>query len=245
MVLRDADRLVVDSLNYGGIVDPWAGEGYQAASGLTTNGCYVTTPGAGGFGPLDSSHAFNTSAGRFPDGVDTASNCIDFVSSPATTLLAAAPAGATNIKIAGAEGFGPGQTIRIGAGGNLETAVIARVGTAGAATVDRATPAGATLLHLDNTFGFNDGQTVVIDSGADSETAVVAFVTRWDNTITVAAPLTHAHATGTELSGTGITLTTALTREHRREAPVTGNLSTPGAPNNYFRIAHQDTMTAP
>ena len=34
MVLRDASGLVVDSLNYGGLVDPWAAEGYQAASGL-------------------------------------------------------------------------------------------------------------------------------------------------------------------------------------------------------------------
>ena len=33
MVLRDASGLVVDSLNYGGLVDPWAAEGYQAASG--------------------------------------------------------------------------------------------------------------------------------------------------------------------------------------------------------------------
>ena len=32
MVLRDAAGLVVDSLNYGGLVDPWAAEGYQAAS---------------------------------------------------------------------------------------------------------------------------------------------------------------------------------------------------------------------
>ena len=31
MVLRDAAGLVVDSLNYGGLVDPWAAEGYQAA----------------------------------------------------------------------------------------------------------------------------------------------------------------------------------------------------------------------
>ena len=33
MVLRDAAGLVVDSLNYGGLVDPWAAEGYQATSG--------------------------------------------------------------------------------------------------------------------------------------------------------------------------------------------------------------------
>ncbi|HWS92813.1 MAG TPA: arabinofuranosidase catalytic domain-containing protein, partial [Mycobacterium sp.] len=33
VVLRDAAGLVVDSLNYGGLVDPWASEGYHATSG--------------------------------------------------------------------------------------------------------------------------------------------------------------------------------------------------------------------
>jgi len=33
MVLRDAAGLVVDSINYGALVDPWAAEGYQAVSG--------------------------------------------------------------------------------------------------------------------------------------------------------------------------------------------------------------------
>ena len=52
MVLRDAAGLVVDSLNYGGLVDPWAAEGYQAASGAGQSGCRVPAPGAGrgGFG---------------------------------------------------------------------------------------------------------------------------------------------------------------------------------------------------
>ena len=44
MVLRDAAGLVVDSLNYGGLVDPWAAEGYQAASGSGQSGCYVPCP---------------------------------------------------------------------------------------------------------------------------------------------------------------------------------------------------------
>lgn len=133
-------------------------------------------------------------------------------------------------------GFGPGETIRIDAGRNLETAVIAKVGTAGATTVASDVPAGSTLLHVGNMMGFNDGQTITIGGGADSETAVVAFITPWDGTITVAAPLTHAYAAGAEVSGTGITLTDALTREHPREAQVTGSVSTPGSPNRYFRV---------
>ena len=50
IVLRDAAGLVVDSLNYGLLVDPWAAEGYQATSGAGQNGCRVTSPGTSGFG---------------------------------------------------------------------------------------------------------------------------------------------------------------------------------------------------
>ena len=45
MVLRDAAGLVVDSLNYGGLVDPWAAEGYQGTPEPGKSGCYVTAPG--------------------------------------------------------------------------------------------------------------------------------------------------------------------------------------------------------
>jgi hypothetical protein len=71
MVLRDADGLVVDSLNYGRVVDPWAAEGYQARSGKGQRGCYVATPGlASGAG---------VSAVRIHE---TDSNCTDFVTKP-------------------------------------------------------------------------------------------------------------------------------------------------------------------
>src|ERR1039458_10340133 len=83
MVLRDAAGLVVDSLNYGGLVDPWASEGYQATSGSGESGCRVPTPGSGrgGFGgpAAPAASAPDRSAGRFPDGLDTDSNCTDFL----------------------------------------------------------------------------------------------------------------------------------------------------------------------
>ena len=236
MVLRDTSGLVVDSLNYGGLVDPWAAKGYQATSGMGKSGCYVTAPGAvGGSGPFASASVSNTSAGRFPDGRDTDSNCEDFVTAPSTMLSASSAAEATIIKVATVDGFDPGETIRIDTGANLETADIATVGTAGATTMSTATSAGANVIPLVSAIGFNGGQTIMIDSGANSEKAVIAFVTPWDRTITVAAPLTHAHAAGAEVSGTGITLTTPLTREHLREAQVTGSISTPNAPNRYSR----------
>jgi hypothetical protein len=238
MVLRDAAGLVVDSLNYGGLVDPWAAAGYQAASGLDQSGCYAPSPGpAAGFGPA-SLAAINKSAGRFPDGADTGSNCADFLTQAATTLLVASPAGANNIKVASVAGFGDGQTITIDTGANPETAVIATVGTSGATTVRTTTDASASVITVASVTGFSEGQTITIDTGANSETADVAVVTRWDATITVAAPLTHAHAAGVQVSGTGITFTTALAHAHASGAQVTDNGPTPGAPNQYQRRTH-------
>jgi hypothetical protein len=52
-------------------------------------------------------------------------------------------------------------------------------------------------------------------------------------TVTVAVPLTFAHAAGAQVSGSGITLTAALTRAHAIGAQVTSDVPTPGAPNKY------------
>jgi hypothetical protein len=236
MVLRDASGVVVDSLNYGGLVDPWAAEGYQGTSGTEQSGCHVPAPGAAmGFGPAAANAgATNTSAGRFPDGVDTDSNCTDFLTQAAATLAAPSAAGATNIKVASVEGFDTGQKIMIDTGSNVETAVIASVGTAGATTVDTATAMGATEIPVANATGFRDGQTIKVDSGPDSETAIVASIRRFPAAaLAIAAPLTHAHAAGAEVSGTGITLSAALSRAHAGGAQVTDNIPTPGAPNQY------------
>jgi hypothetical protein len=238
MVLRDAAGLVVDSLNYGSLVDPCVSEGYQATSGSGQSGCHVAAPDAAlGFGPAAmAAGATNSSAGRFPDGIDTDSNCTDFVMQAAATLSAASTSGDTNIKVASVEGFDVGQKIMIDTGANLETAVIATVGTPGATTLGTATSVGATIVPVASAIGFNNGQTITIDSGPNSETAVVASISRFGaSTITVTAPLTRAHAAGAQLSGTGITLTSALTRAHATGAQVADNVPTPGAPNRYYR----------
>ena len=247
MVLRDAGGRVVDSLNYGGLVDPWAAEGYQGTSGAGQSGCHVASPGPGrgGRGPFAAAAAeTNRSAGRFPDGADTDSNCNDFLLQPATTLSAAATAGATNIKVASVADFDAGQTIMVDTGASLETAVIATVGTAGATTVGAATNVGATLIPVANGFGFTAGQTITIDSGVNQETAVVASASGGRGgrgggaTISVAAPLHSGHAAGAQVSGTGITLTAALTKAHASGAQVDASLPTPGAPNQYYRRRH-------
>ncbi len=236
IVLRDPSGVVADSLNYGGLVDPWVAEGDQAVSGAPVSGCYAPAPGSV-FNPWSTvvaPVAINTSAGRFPDGVDTDSNCTDFSTQAAASLSATSAAGVTNIKVASTEGFRHGQTVHIGSGANTETAVIAAVGTAGATTVRTSTDAGATLLPAVNVTGFGKGQTITIDEGANSETAVVSSIRgRGAATITVVAPLAHGHAAGAQISGSGISLTTPLTRAHTDGAQVSDSVPTPGAPNQY------------
>ena len=77
IVLSDGDGNVADSLNYGTLVDPWTAEGYQGASGSGQSGCRVGPPGAG------------RSAVRYPDGIDTDSNCSDFTTTNSPTPGAA------------------------------------------------------------------------------------------------------------------------------------------------------------
>jgi non-reducing end alpha-L-arabinofuranosidase len=70
MVLRDAEGLEADSLNYGAIVDPSAAEGYQGTSGTGAAGCFAPTP--------IPANGVDRSDIRLPDGNDTDSNCADF-----------------------------------------------------------------------------------------------------------------------------------------------------------------------
>jgi len=243
MVLRDAAGLVVDSLNYGGIVDAWAAKGYHGASGAGEAGCRVPTPAQGGRGGFPGQAAApvatpHRSAGRFPDGQDTDSNCTDFMVQPASTLSAAAAAGSNNIKVANVAEFTPGQTILI----ESESAVIATVGTQGATTASAATAAGATVIPVALAFGFTPGQAITIDN----EKAVVASIVGGGRgggrggpgaSITVTAPLTTAHAAGAQVAGTGITLTAALKQAHNAGSQIASDLPTPGAANQYHRRA--------
>ncbi len=233
MVLRDASGLVVDSLNYGGVVDPWAAEGYQATSGPREGGCYVPSPEpAGIFGAAASAVAINRSASRYPDGADTDSNCTDFIVQAATTLPMGAIAGSASLKVASVSGFHAGQKIMVDAGANSEIAVIANVGTAGATTMGKDTPAGETLIPVASVFGFEPGQTITVGSGPDTETVTIASVRRFNGSaIVTTAALKHAHGAGSQVSGTGLTLVSALTRAHALGSLVADNLPTPGAPN--------------
>ncbi|HOU00859.1 MAG TPA: arabinofuranosidase catalytic domain-containing protein [Bacteroidales bacterium] len=252
MVLRDANGNVVDGLNYGLLVDPWAAEGYQAASGAGASGCLVPAPSAGrGFrmGQTAPASQPNRSAGRYPDGADSDFNCRDFQLQNAISLLAPAAAGSKNIKVGSVANFVNGQKIIIGSGRNSETAVIAIVGTTGGTTVGTATKAGITVIPVVSMEGFNAGQSITIDGGANLETAVVASTSAGRrrmgpgagggsmpmDSIKVTMPLKFAHAVGAQVSGSGITLTSPLTKAHENGEQLSSNLPTPGEPNQYVR----------
>ena len=243
VVLRDASGLVVDSLNYGALTDPWAGEGYQAVSGTDESGCHAPSPGAlMSFGSAEVGNAVSTSVGRFPDGADTDSNCNDFLIQAAATLSMNADAGTSNIKVSSVNGFESGETVMIGSGTDQEKATIATVGSAGATKVSTATTAGANVIPVSNANGFRDGQTITIDGGENAETAEVLSVRRFGATsITVAAPLAHAHEVNAQVSGSGITLSGPLARAHNQGARVNGDVPTPGAPNQYHRTKSSES----
>ena len=246
IILRTPGGFVVDSLNYGLLVDAWAAEGDQSVSGAGQYGCRVAVPNVGRTG----GPGVNRSAGRFPDGADTDSNCTDFQIQSPTTMPAAAAAGGTNIKIANVADFTAGQTLIIDTGANSESAVIATVGTPGATTVGAESAVGATTITVAGVQSFSVGQTITIGSGATLETAVIASSQQGrgggpgarpggpaptPSTITLTAPLKMAHAAGDQVSGSGITLTTALTRAHASGTPVSTAVPTPGAKNSYIK----------
>ncbi len=246
IVLSDANGNVVDGLNYGGLVDPWAAEGYQGASGTGENGCSVPSPSFGGGFRwwLSSATPPDRSAGRYPDGNDNDSNCRDFFLQNTTILSAASVVGTNNIKVASVENFSIGQKIIIGKGTSSETAGIAIVGTAGGTKIGDAIQSGTTVIPVFNVEGFKTGQTITIDKGTNREKAVIASITAGRrrfgssnnepiDTLTVASPLTKAHASGVQLSGSGITFSKPLTKAHDNGTQITSNVPTPGKPNQY------------
>ncbi|HPG39410.1 MAG TPA: arabinofuranosidase catalytic domain-containing protein [bacterium] len=255
-LLDENNELVVDALVYG------SQQSNSSANGTITSpeiailegnqsqgGCIVTAPSSGRrFNFYGSGNSvvgdLNLSVGRFPDGLDTDNNCIDFLVQSSTTLAVASAVGADNIKVAGVEGLDVNQEIVIDGGPNQETAVIATVGTAGGAIMKAATDVDATLVTVNSTAGFSVGQTITIDSGANYETAVIASINRgrmafgefkgYDATITVNTPLKFAHAMGVKISGSGITLATPLSRSHNSGVPIVNGVPTPGSLNRFY-----------
>lgn len=248
MVLRDAERNVVDGLNYGGLVDPWAAEGYQAESGTGKNGCFVTVPSQGrGFGFFgQQSSRPDKSSGRYPDGTDSDSNCDDFYMQSNTILALAAEEGSINIKVPSVDGLAVGQTIIVGDGETQETAIIANIGTTGGTTINKSVRPGTKAIPVASASGFNTGQTITIGSGQKAEEVLVSSVVvarrRFGNrnnetpsdTIKINVPTRNMHAEGELLAGSGIILSNALANAHEVGSQIANGIPTPGKPNMYI-----------
>jgi hypothetical protein len=249
IVLRDAAGNVVDGLNYGGIVDPWAAEGYQATSGTGENGNFAPVPATNrGFrmGQSQPTVQPNKSIFRYPDGTDNDNNGRDFILQNSTNLLVASVLGTKNVKVASVADFIIGQKVILGSGSNSEIGIIAAVGTSGGTLMSNAIDAGKKSIPVAGVEGFNAGQTITIDNGANLETAVIANIlparrrfgapnNNVSDSITITMPLKFAHVTGTQVSGSGITFTSPLSNAHEKGTQVAGNIPTPGEPNQFYR----------
>jgi len=211
-------------------------------------GCIVVVPGPErSYGPIVSTGNYtNTSAGRFPDGADNDDNCRDFMFQNTTSLAAASAAGINNIKVTSVTNFNAGQTIIIGTDTNSETVIIEEVGTPGATALNAATNSGSVTLPVVSSANFSAGQTITIDKGSESETAVIASIfaarrrfgvpgTPPADSITLSLPLKNNYPAGAMVAGSGITLTSSLTKTHVNGEQVAGNIPTPGKPNKYIR----------
>lgn len=232
LVLRDATGVLADSLNYGGLSDPWAAKGYQAESGEREEGCFVTSPESNASGPMSAAVNVNRSAARVTDGADSDSNCTDFLVAPASVLPYGATPDNTALKVASIAGFRSGDKVIIGFGADSERAVIKNVGTGGATMTSAGVSAGATSIPVTSPFGFENGQEISVGNGPDSEAATIASIKRSNPpALMLAAPLGHEHNSGSQVSGTGLRLASALTRAHPAGSQVGVNLPTPGAPN--------------
>lgn len=118
MTLRDKSGNVVETVNYGAIVDPWLSEGYQGDSGFGEDkmGNFAPAPVVGGgrnFGG-PATLAAKVSAGRYPDGADTDDNKVDFKGIGVAHLYKEAHAGDQTITISEVSFLTPGKFLQIG-----------------------------------------------------------------------------------------------------------------------------------
>jgi hypothetical protein len=261
MTLRNSKGLIVDALNYGGLVDPWLAEGYHADAGAGAEGAYAPVPqtgrGRGGFGGFGAAQTATPAAGpdlstgRYPDGNDTDDNKLDFHTGQASTIAAPAKAGEDNIKVASVQGLTIGQVMYIGSGASQEKVRIATIGTAGVTTLSADAKQGDKTVAVAASQGFQVGQ--IINIGDESYTiASIEAVPRRGfgfggfggfggrggqqqpvepDKITLTEGLKTNVASGEYLSGTGVTLGAPLTKDHGTGDAFTASVATPGRPN--------------
>ncbi len=241
ITLRDGKDNIVDALNYGGVVDPWLGEGFQGQSGLEEPGNFVKTP-ASNARVMPGAPAPQTpdlSAGRYPDGFDNDENETDFNVQRAVTLAAPAKPGDTNIKLSATNNIRIGQRLFIGP--DKEEVIAATIGTPGYAPLAEKAAAGAKQLAVNGVQGFTVGQTVFV--GDEKATIAEIHAVRRNNRAPVLVPqndivilqeaLKSAHGTDEALAGTGVGISSPIKASYAVGATVVDNVPTPGAPNRF------------
>lgn len=246
MTLRTANGLIVDALNYGAVVDPWLGEGYQGKAGSAGN--FAQAPAARrGWGWFMRSAAPTAtpeiSSGRFPDGADTDNNESDFHVQNSMNISAPANAGENNIKVSSVQGLTPGQFIYVGAGASRERMKVANIGTSGAAALTSDAAAGSRKLSVASSQAFKEGQTLLINGESVTVASIEVAPRRMgpgmdmskmpSDALILSAPLKSSAHTGDFVTGTGVTFSKPLAHAHGNGEAVSSAASTPGMPNRY------------
>ena len=240
MALRDAKGNIVDALNYGAIVDPWLGEGYQGQSGLEEPGNFAPVPAnaARGFmmaGPVATP---DLSSGRWPDGMDTDDNENDFRVQGSISLAAPLKAGSRNLKVNSTDGLVINQRLFIGPG--HEEVIAANIGTAGYASLAADAAKGASRVSVSASQGFAVGQEVYVGDEKAFIAEIQAARRGWfspvpaaPDVIVLTAPLKASHAAGEDFAGSGITVSKPVKSDYASGVTLTGSVPTPGAPNRF------------
>jgi hypothetical protein len=242
MALRDAKGNLVDALNYGAIVDPWLGEGYQGQSGLEEPGNFVPAPAVAqrGFPGMGAPAAASPelSAGRWPDGMDTDDNENDFRIQGSISLAAPLKAGTRNLKVNSTDGLVINQRLFIGP--DHEEVIAANIGTAGYASLAADAAKGATRVSVSASQGFTVGQEVYVGDEKAFISEIQAARRGWfsmvpatPDVIVLTAPLKAAHASGEDFAGSGITVSSPVRSDYASGMPLTGSVPTPGEPNRF------------
>jgi hypothetical protein len=139
----------------------------------------------------------------------------------ATTTVLPAAVGDTTLYVASIAGDTVGHPFTVDTAAGAETGTVASIGTAASTTrtLSAATAVGDTVVKLSSVTGLTVGDKFIVDTGANLESAKIASIGTAGATgtgVTLATPLTLAHASGVTSrdAGTGVTLAAPLTLAH-------------------------------
>jgi hypothetical protein len=230
------------------VIDAGANQEVRTITGVGTGAGTATTivtPAAAGDTVVHPASVAGATVGH-PYLVDSGANleratvaAVGTAAGAATTLVAPAKAGDGTVHTASISGMTAGHQIVLDTGANYELATIAGVGTAApaATSLAAAAAAGDTTIKVASVANLTAGHQIVVDTGANLETGSIATVGTAGAAgtgVTLAAPLTLAHASGAAArdEGTGIALAAPLALAHAaasaaRDAGTGITLATP------------------